>query len=164
MRKFEELSTRKMLHRRSIRSRCGTENGSGFGIGELWRPIVSSASWSPWLYAAPRKAQDRLREAQQSTDRRGVLAEKRHCMNKTYQFAWKLPSICVREGNYVVSYYKSQSHLRLHAEVPRLRTFVQESDCALHLAHSFSACPRPRHVQIVEHCRNGRYRAGEQST
>lgn len=89
----------------------------------------------------------------------GALAQKQYWMNKTYQFAWKLSCICVREGNYVVSYYKSQSHLHLHAKAPRLRTFIQESNCALHLAHSLSACPLPRHVQVVEHCRYGRYGA-----
>jgi hypothetical protein len=67
----------------------------------------------------------------------------------TYQVAGQLPAISVREGDHVVSYYKSQPRSQVHARTLRLRTFVEESHCALQFSHGVGT--GPRHVQIVEH-------------
>jgi hypothetical protein len=74
----------------------------------------------------------------------------------TYQVAGQLPTVCVCEGNYVVSYYTSQSLPHVHARASSLRTFVQESNRALQFSCSFSTGTRPRYMQIVEHCYYGR--------
>ena len=73
---------------------------------------------------------------------------------RTYQFTRQLPTVRISEGDHVVSYYTSQSlyHFTSHLrKCAALRTFVQESHCALQFPHCVCARPRPRHVQIVEH-------------
>lgn len=117
----------------------------------------------PWLHAAPRKAQVRLsKSAGQTQGRRDPWIEAHNLLdekmlNQTYQVTWQLPGICVCESDHVVSYCTSQSHLRLHARVLRLRTFVQERNGALQFPPSVNARARPRHIQIVKHCHYGGY-------
>lgn len=137
----------------------GRETAAGLVLATSGGPIVSSVSWSPWLYAAPRSSKEGARQAQ---GQRRLWLEAgswgmERAVHATYQFARQLPAICVCESKHVVSYCTSQPAPRMPARAPRLRTFVQESNCALQLPHSVCARARPRHVQVVEHCQYGRY-------
>lgn len=134
-----------------------------------WRSLGAVISTCCSL-RAPGKAQDGLREGARRAqgkfkmgsgtvrplDRGGVLQTGTVKQYFTYQLARQLSAISMCEGNHVVSYYTSQSQ-PLAARAPSLRTFVQESNCALQFSDSVSTSARPGYIQIVEHGENGRF-------